>query len=296
MQGRGDEHGEGGLCRVGAHRILRFLRIGEDLGQRPIIPNRAREDEGHALGDEGVHDPLGHQPALDGRGDRADAPDGVDRPHVQGVTAFHPFPGARHPERRAEDRRFQVVHGHRVTAQHRAHVAVADEPDHVLPRPGVHQRGAHHPHDHAAALLFLAQELRQHRVIDGPLARHFGLHEAEFVGAVAAGKEPLGVDVNPVAAVLRRAHRNQPALRYLARLGDEEVVPGLADDHAVHARQARPAPRPAHLQVGGQVRGRKKTVGENSVGGSGLEARIRRTRERRRVEGGWSILEAGAVH
>ena len=38
----------------------------------------------------------------------------VDRAHVEAVTARRGFPGARHPESRAEDRQLDVVHGHRV--------------------------------------------------------------------------------------------------------------------------------------------------------------------------------------
>src|SRR2546430_2318615 len=86
-----------------------------------------------------------------------------------------------------------------------------------------------------------------------------------------------------------------PELAFLhaTRLGDDEVRLRLEHDHAVHARQARPAPRGTGVHVRGEIRGRKKSVGQNPVGRRGLEARIRRASERRRVEVRGAVLEAG---
>src|SRR2546427_117442 len=125
------------------------------------------------------------------------------------------------------------------------------------------------------------------------LARHGGLHEAEFVRAVAAAKEAFGMDQDALAAVLRGGHGHELALLDATRLGDDEVRLRVKHDHAVHARQARPAPRGTGVHVGGEIRGRKKSVGQNPVGRRGLEARIRRASERRRVEVRGAVLEAG---
>src|SRR5207245_483312 len=245
---------------------------------------------------EGVHDPRRHDSPLHRPGDATGPTDGVDGAHVERVPALDPLAAARHAQRGAEDRGLEVVHCDGVAAEQRAHVAVADEPDQVFARPGVHQRGPHDPQSLAAALLLLAQQLRQQAVVRRPLAGHFRLHEAELVGAVTAAEEALDVYVDALAAVLRRADGDRRALLHPTRLGHHEVAVRVEDDHAVHPGEPRWAPCTAHLDVGRKVRGRKKTVGKNPVGGCGLEASVGSPRERRRFEVGWSILEAGAAH
>src|SRR5206468_9092084 len=99
--------------------------------------------------DAALDEPLGH-----GLLDRPGAPDRVDGPHVQSVPALHTLARARHPERRAEDRRLEIVHRYSVAAEQHVAVAVLDEPDHVLARARVHERGSDHPEDPAAAYFF----------------------------------------------------------------------------------------------------------------------------------------------
>src|SRR5205814_10633151 len=118
----------------------------------------------------------------------------------------------------------------------------SNEPDHVFARPGMHQRGTHHPQDLAAATLLLAEPLRQHGVVDGLLARHLGLHEPELVGTVRAAEETLGMHEDALAAVLLGAHRDELALAHPAGLGHDEIAARVQHHHAVHAGQARPAP------------------------------------------------------
>src|SRR5437588_738433 len=84
------------------------------------------------------------------------------------------------------------------------------------------------------------------------------------------------------------------ALLHATWLGDDEVQLRVEHDDAVHARQAGPAPRASSVHVGGEIGGGEKTVREHAVGRGGLEARVRRTRERRRVEVRRAILEARA--
>src|SRR5881409_4381570 len=195
--------------------------------------------------------------------------------------------------RRPEDRRLEIVHRDGVPAEERLHVAVLDEPDHVFARSRVYQGGPHHPDDLPAALLLLTQELCQDRVVHGPLPRHLRLHEAELVGAVTAAKKALGVHEDALAAILFRADRHGLPFAHLARLSRHQITGGLTHDDAIHARQTRAGPRPRSLDVRRQVGGRKEPVGQDSVRGRGLEARIGRSLERGRLEVGWPVLEPG---
>src|SRR5205809_234816 len=194
------------------------------------------------------------------------------------VTARDALARARHPQGRAEDRRLQIVDRDGVPAQQGPHVAVLDEPHHVFTRSRVHQRGTHDPHDPSAALLLFPEQLGEHRVVDWPLARHLGLHEPELVRAVPPAEEALGVDENAFAPILAGRHGDLVALAHFARLRRHEVAGGVLHDRAVHARQARPPPRAAHLHVGRQVAGGEKAVGEDAVGGGWVEARFGRLR------------------
>ncbi len=240
-----------------------------------------------------MHDPRAHEPLPHGGGDATGAPDLVDGPHVERMAAFDALPRARHAERRPENRRLEIVHRDGVPAEERLHVAVLDEPDHVFARSRVYQGGPHHPDDLPAALLLLTQELRQDRVVHGPLPRHLRLHEAELVGAVTAAEKALGVHEDALAAILFRADRDGLPFTHLARLGRHQITGGLTHDDAIHARQTRAGPRPRSLDVCRQVGGRKEPVGQDSVGGRGLEARIGRSLERGRLEVGWPVLEPG---
>ena len=223
--------------------------------------------------DAALHGPLGHRLL-----DRPGAADRVDGPHVQSVPALDAFARAGHPEGRAEDRGFEIVHRDRIAAQQRMTIAVFNEPDHVVARARVHERGSDHPEDPAAAHFFQAQQLRQDAVVHRPLARHFRRHKSEFVGTVGAAEKTLDMYEDPVGAILRRSDRDLVALAYAARLGDHQVVAARLHDHAVHARQAGTTPSARQLHVRRQIRGRKKTVGKNPVGRCGSESRVRRAR------------------
>ncbi len=184
VQCGGHEDRKRGNRRVGTHRVLRRQRVGNDVRQRAVVANRPGEHVWDAMRHERVHDAGLGDALRDGLFDRAGTANRVDRPHVQAVPAFDAFAFARHPERRTEDRRFEIVHGDGISPEHRAHVAVLDEPDHVLARARMHQRGSDHPQNLAAAGFLFAEQLCEHAVIHRPLARHLGGHEAEFVGAV----------------------------------------------------------------------------------------------------------------
>ena len=169
--------------------------------------------------DAALHGPLGHRLL-----DRPGAADRVDGPHVQSVPALDAFARAGHPEGRAEDRGFEIVHRDRIAAQQRMTIAVFNEPDHVVARARVYERGSDHPEDPAAAHFFQAQQLRQDAVVHRPLARHFRRHKSEFVGTVGAAEKTLDMYEDPVGAILRRSDRDLVALAYAARLGDHQVV------------------------------------------------------------------------
>src|SRR5256886_1788688 len=98
---------------------------------------------------------------------------------------------------------------------------------------------------------------------------------------------------NALAAVLFRADRYGLSLAHLARLRRHQVARAVAHDHAIHARETRAGPGAGGFDVGGQVGGRKEPVGQDPVGGRGLEARIGRSRERGRPKVGWPVLEPG---
>src|SRR2546430_472960 len=110
--------------------------------------------------------------------------------------------------------------------------------------------GPPHPKGLPAAPLFLAQELRQDRVVHRPLTRYFRLHEAELVGAVTAAEEAFGVHENALAAVFFRAHCYGLSLAHLARLRRHQVALGVAHDDAIHTWQARAGPGAGGFDVG----------------------------------------------
>src|SRR5207245_3097194 len=115
--------------------------------------------------------------------------------------------------------------------------AVLDEPDHVLAGARMHERGPHDPDDPAAPLLLLSQQLGQHGVIDGPLARHLRLHEAKLVRAVAAAEEALGMHEDALAAVLFRAAGDRLPLAPISRFRFHKVAGRVARYDAVNAAQ-----------------------------------------------------------
>ncbi len=281
---------------MGPHGVLGGKRVGQDAGQWTVVADRSGEHVRDAVRHQGVHDAALHEPLADGLFDRARAPNRVDRAHVQAMPAFHAFTGARHSQRRAEDGGLEIVHRDGVATEQRVAVTVVDEPDHVLPRARMHERGSDDPENLAAALLLFAQELRQHIVIHRPLAGHFRRHEAEFVGAVCAAQKTFDVDEDSLGAVFRRSHSHRVAVAHSARLGNDEIVGSGLHDHAIHARQARPPPPARQLHVRRQVRSRKKTVGKDPVGGCGREPCIGRTGQRRRGKVRWSILKARTTH
>ena len=105
----------------------------------------------------------------------------------------------------------------------------------------MHQRRTDHPQDLAAALLLLAEQLREHAVVHGPLARHLRGHEAELVGAARPAEKPFDVHEDPFTAVFRRSDGDLVAAPHAPRLGRDEVV-RAAHDHAIHPGEPRPAP------------------------------------------------------
>src|SRR6266511_400360 len=176
------------------------------------------------------------------------------------MPAFDTFTGARHPQGRAEDRRLQIVDGDGVAPEEHVDVAVFDEPDHVLARAGVYQRGTDDPEDLATALLLGPKQLRQHAVVHRSLARHFRRHETEFVRTVGAAEKALDVNEDPFGAVFRRPHGDLVALSDAPRLGDHQVVTGRVHDHAVHPWQAWTTPAARQFPGGRQAGSRRKTV------------------------------------
>ena len=87
--------------------------------------------------------PLGEHALLDGGGDAAAAPDGVDRAQVVLVAAGHRH-AALHvdAERRAVEGALDVVRGHGVAAEQHVDVAGLDEARELLGGAGVHHRRA----------------------------------------------------------------------------------------------------------------------------------------------------------
>ena len=150
---------------------------------------------------------------------------------------------------------------------------------------GVHQRRSDDPDQVAAAALLLAHPRRELLVVDRPLAAHLGGHEAELVGAVGA-EEALGVDHDPLGAVLRLAHRHQLALPGGAARWSPGPRPASRSRSPCAAGWARPSRRRGRRW---EVRGGEEAFRQNAVGGQRLEARLGRAGERRLAEIGQRV-------
>jgi hypothetical protein len=88
---------------------------------------------------------------------------------------------------------------------------------------------------------FLRRAAARDGVVHRPLARHFGRHEAEFVGAAGPAQESFGMHEDAFRAVFGGADCDFVARgAHAPRLSDDQDRrPGAVHDHAIHARQAR---------------------------------------------------------
>ena len=110
VQRRRDENRHRRFRRVALHRVLPGDRIGDDVREGTIVANRAGENKGHLVHHARVHDAVLDDALLHGVCDRPRGAYPVDRTHMETVTARRRFAGARHSQRRTEDRRLDVVH------------------------------------------------------------------------------------------------------------------------------------------------------------------------------------------
>ena len=191
----------------------------------------------------------------------------VDRAHVQPVTALRDLAGVRHAERRAVDRRLDVVHGDGVSGEQRADVAVGDEPAHVRARARMDERRSGDPHRIAAALLLLDEQARHVRVVDRLFARHLARHEGERV-RIGAVRHELRLHEDAVAAV------------FLVADGDEVA---LARDAALRAPRAR-RPCPSGCRRPSAARAAQSSGRSSGRTSAGSWSRRTRRAGRRRPE------------
>ena len=197
--------------------------------------------------------PLLMSPVSTARSMEPGRPHPIDRAHVQAVAALGRLAGVAHAERRAEDRRLDVVHRDGVAGEHRLHVAVPDEPLEIRPRARVDQGRPHDPDEIATAPLLLTDPRRELLVVDRPLAAHLGGHEPELVGAVAPAEKSLGVHHDPLASrPPPRPSRSARPCRAAAARSSPGQSATLHDD-AIHPRPGRArstSPPPLYRSAG----------------------------------------------
>jgi len=228
------------------------------------------------MGHAGVHDAVTQHACLDGGGNGSCRGDRVDRPHVIAVAAADRPAAAVHAQRRARERLLDVVDGDGVAAEERVHVAVADEPGEDVTSARMQHRRADHPHDVSPTPALLAEDRRDPGVVHRLLAAHLRAHELELViRGAARAEEAGGVHVDPFTAVLGRAQQNTLAGAHVPRLEDAERAVVLLHDHGVHPWMAGGLPRAILLHVGRQVGRREESFGEDAIGRSRREARVR---------------------
>ena len=82
VQHRAHHHRDRDPFEFGPHRFLRLDRVGDDVGQRPVIADGTGEDKIDVVFHAGVHDAALEQTARDGLPDPAGSANGVDRAHM----------------------------------------------------------------------------------------------------------------------------------------------------------------------------------------------------------------------
>ncbi len=258
MEGGGDHERQPHAGDVPAHRFLRLQDIGDHLGEGTVVAHRAAQHERDAVDDARMHDAAPEDPSPDRPADAAAAADGVDRAHVVVVPVLRRDAARQvHAQRRAEQRRLDVVRGQPVAAEQPLHIARLDQALKERPAAGVDEGRPRHDEDLAPG---------------APLCPH-GLGDAGdqpglgFFRGDRAGHELEDV---LLARALKRRHphpfcsADDPLAladadhRHTAR----PRAPGLHHDPAVHldALDGPPPPPDSHGrgEVGGRVeRGRE---------------------------------------
>src|ERR1700680_3532372 len=230
-------------------------RIGNHLGERAIVADRAREDVGNPLTHARVHDPVPDHALLYCAGDGTRRSHLIDRAHVEAVTTGRRLAGSRHSKRGSEYRSLDVVHRHGVSREERRHETVLDEPDHVRPRARMNQRRPGHPDRVTTAIALFDENVRHQCVVDRLLARHLTRHELEL--ALLVAEEGAGVNVDAFQSVFGAADGDHVAFLQLAPFPDPELVV-VEYERRVHPGLARHAPRTFDANVGRKIRRRKK--------------------------------------
>ena len=125
-----------------AHLALRFLGVGDDIGQGTVIADRTGEDGFDVVAHTFVHDAFAQNALLDGGAQIAGAANRVDRDHVVAMPALDGLTGVkRNAERCAEERGFDIVRGNRVSAKENLDVPRANDTGKELPSATMHDRG-----------------------------------------------------------------------------------------------------------------------------------------------------------
>jgi hypothetical protein len=205
---------------------------------------------------QGVHDPVRDPPAPNELRDRAGLLHLVDRAHVEGVPARVAAAVGLHAERRAVQRRLDVVDADRVPREHRVREAVVDHPLHRLAAAGVDERRADHPQDVPALPAVFEEPLEDRVVVDRLLAADLGGHERERLGVrdVLLFREPAVPHEDALAPVLRRGDRDEIALLDEAELLHlEPLRRGRPHEVRVHPRALGHAPLPATFTYVGKL-------------------------------------------
>ena len=130
MQRGGHHQGKAHAARFLAHHILGLEGIGDHVGKRPVVANRACQDKLHALFDAAIEDAPLHHPLLNGLVNAAGLSDRIDRSQMMLVT----FAGANvfvqvDAQRRAKERAFDIVHRQTVAREQNLDEFIFDQLD-----------------------------------------------------------------------------------------------------------------------------------------------------------------------
>ncbi len=128
MQHRGDHQAERYVADGRAHLALSIDDVRDDVGQRSVVPDAARQQEIDSMLNAFVHDARFEDALIDGAADRSAAADTVDCPQVMLVSRFGDASVFEvHTEARAEKRLFDVVRGQGVSSEEFVDVSAANE-------------------------------------------------------------------------------------------------------------------------------------------------------------------------
>ena len=248
------------LGDVLAHLALRGDDVGDHIGNRSVVADRAGENDRNLLAVGFVHDAAREDAGVDRGLDPAERADPIDRAQVVHVPLFHgKGVGQVHAERRPEELRLDIVGGQRVSGEQRVDEAVSDQTFQVFAGARVDDRRTADEQDPFALFvraLQFARDFGDQRFL-GLLARNGRGHEFKDLLA----PRPL----NRMRANAGVPHDDRLAGQNVGRR-DRSRTTLVDDDRTVHLRKHDGKPATIDSHLGFEVGGRVELIGKHARG------------------------------